>query len=177
MMLEPPKKKRRTLGSHQSARMISDTWLTPPHVIAALGGARSFDLDPASPITRPWPTAKRHYTIIDDGLAQPWRGRTWLNPPFGPPKQIAPWLKRMAAHNHGTLLIAARTETIAFFDFVWNRATALLFLRGRLYFHDAAGVRAKANCGAPIVLAAYGKRDAGILRNCGLDGQFIQLRQ
>ena len=34
MKLEPLEKKRRTLGSHQSARMISDTWLTPPHVIA-----------------------------------------------------------------------------------------------------------------------------------------------
>ena len=39
-----------------------DEWLTPPYVIEALG---SFDLDPCSPIKRPWPTAKEHYTILD----------------------------------------------------------------------------------------------------------------
>lgn len=40
-------------------------WLTPPELLAKLG---DFDLDPCSPINRPWPTAANHYTIEDDGI-------------------------------------------------------------------------------------------------------------
>jgi hypothetical protein len=36
----------------------NDTWLTPPTIIQSLG---EFDLDPCSPINRPWNTAKNHY--------------------------------------------------------------------------------------------------------------------
>jgi hypothetical protein len=54
----------------------NDVWLTPPYIIESLGG---FDLDPCSPIDRPWPTAKSHYTIIDDGLTKDWSGRVWYS--------------------------------------------------------------------------------------------------
>lgn len=102
------------IGGHQSARSRTDEWLTPPEVIAALGGADSFDLDPCSPIERPWPTARRHLTIVDNGLIQPWDGRVWLNPPYST-SVIGQWLARLADHNRGVALIFARTETDAFF--------------------------------------------------------------
>ena len=37
-----------------------------------------------------------------------------MNPPYGPPPVIGPWMRRMAAHGHGTALIFARTETAIF---------------------------------------------------------------
>lgn len=37
------------MGSHQSATMTKDEWLTPPSILMALG---QFDLDPCSPIVR-----------------------------------------------------------------------------------------------------------------------------
>lgn len=40
------------MGSHQSAAMLKDEWLTPPEIIQALGGPESFDLDPCAPINR-----------------------------------------------------------------------------------------------------------------------------
>jgi len=46
--------RRPGIGSHQSAAMMKDEWLTPPDIIKALG---PFDLDPCAPIVRPWPTA------------------------------------------------------------------------------------------------------------------------
>jgi len=119
--------------------------------------------------------AKEHYTIADNGLLKPWHGRVWFNPPYGGPAIVGPWMRRMAEHGQGTTLIMARTETAIFFETVWRKATALLFIEGRLYFHHVDGTRASANAGCPSVLIAYGEKDAGILSDCGIPGQFIRL--
>jgi hypothetical protein len=149
--------------------MGKDEWLTPPHILYALG---SFDLDPCAPVNRPWPTADEHYTILDNGLSKPWHGRVWCNPPYG--IEAEKWLARLADHGRGTALIYARTETDMFFTQVWEKATALLFLRGRLFFHHVNGIRAAYNSGGPSVLIAYGKQDANILGKCGLPGQYLE---
>lgn len=145
----------------------------PPELIAALG-ADSIDLDPCSPINRPWPTAKRHFTIEDNGLGQPWAGRVWLNPPYST-SVIGTWLARLAQHNCGVALIFARTETDAFFRHVWERASAVLFMRGRINFQMVDGRRALRNSGAPSVLCAYGFDDAEIVAGSGIEGQFVPL--
>lgn len=161
----------RSIGSHQSARSLSTTWLTPPEIVRALG---HFDLDPcACPEPEPWVTASEHWTLKDNSLNRPWHGRVWLNPPFGPKPVVMAFMRRMATHNHGTALLFARTETELFFETVWGRATGLLFLKGRPHFHRQDGTRAKANSGAPVVLIAYGLKDAGILQHCGLAGAFV----
>lgn len=150
---------RKGIGSHQSAAMKKDEWLTPPEIIKSLG---EFDLDPCSPINRPWSTAKKHYTEKDNGLMMPWEGRVWCNPPYG--LQAAHWLNKLSDHGNGIALIFARTETKMFFDWVWTKADALLFIKGRLYFHHVDGTRAKANSGAPSVLVAYGFDNAIYLK-------------
>jgi hypothetical protein len=160
---------------HQNGADTSDIWLTPPSIIEALGGSDSFDLDPATPDVMPWATAKARYTIADNGLTSPWAGRIWLNPPYSRPA-YSRFMGRMAAHNHGTALIFARTETRDFFDTVWSRASALLFLKGRLSFLRPDGRPSNGNSGAPSVLCAYGEADAQILRGCGLEGAFVDLR-
>ncbi|WP_240636508.1 phage N-6-adenine-methyltransferase [Paenibacillus silvae] len=159
------------MGGHQSARMMKDEWLTPPNIIEALG---EFELDPCSPINRPWSTAKKHYTVEDDGLTQDWRGRVWMNPPYG--TEAAVWLDKLSKHGNGIALIFARTETKMFFDHVWNKADALLFFKGRLFFHHVSGEKAKANAGAPSVLIAYGKGNAESLRKISDWGKFIELK-
>lgn len=147
----------------------SDQWLTPPVILAALG---HFDLDPcAAPEPRPWPTADRHYTPAEDGLRQPWHGRCWVNPPYS---DAARWLSRLADHGQGTALVFARTETAMFREHVWGKASALLFLFGRVTFHQANGRPGKWNGGAPSVLVAYGDSDAGVLASCGMPGAFVQ---
>ena len=92
-----------------------EEWLTPRHVIEALA---PFDLDPCASIVRPWPTAAMHYTIEDNGLAKPWAGRVWCNPPYG--SQTGRWLARLRDHGDGIALVFARTETRSFFDAVWG---------------------------------------------------------
>lgn len=159
-----------SLSGHQSARMKNDEWLTPPEILALLG---EFDLDPCAPIIRPWSTARKHFTKLDDGLGKPWLGRVWLNPPFG--QESVKWLRRMAAHGNGIALMAARTETVMFFETVWNRASGILFVKGRPHFHYVTGERAPFNSGAPICLAAYGQENGKILQRSGL-GFFVNIQ-
>lgn len=161
---------RKGIGSHQSHKMGKDEWLTPPTIVEALG---EFDLDPCSPINRPWNTAKNHLDINDDGLSSEWYGRVWCNPPYG--RYTGVWLNKLADHGKGIALIFARTETKMFFKEVWNKASGLLFLEGRLHFHHVTGEKAKANAGAPSVLIAYGEEEAEILKNSGIRGKFIKL--
>ena len=151
--------------------MLKDEWLTPPAIIEAVG---PFDLDPCAPINRPWDTANKHYTVEDNGLLQSWEGLVWCNPPYG--LVAARWLERMAIHDHGVALIFARTETDMFFKYVWDRASAVLFIRGRLYFHHVDGTKAKANSGAPSVLVAYGQTARLRLGWSHINGKMIGLR-
>lgn len=161
-----------SMGGHQSAAMLKDEWLTPPEIIKALG---AFDLDPCAPSNerRPWDMAATHYSADQNGLALPWHGRVWCNPPYG--LEAARWLEKLADHGNGIALIFARTETAMFFDHVWEKADALLFIRGRLHFHHVDGRRAAANSGAPSVLVAYGQNNVQALRTSGIAGIVVDL--
>ena len=158
-----------SMSGHQSPVMGTDEWLTPPEILAALG---QFDLDPCSPheSRRPWPTATAHFCKEDDGLAQEWHGRVWMNPPFG--REAIKWMRKLAAHGNGIALIPARTETAMFFETVWGAADAVLFLQGRPHFHRVDGSRAAFNSGAPICLVAYGLANVAALERSGL-GQLV----
>lgn len=162
--------KRNGFGYQQTQVMGKDEWLTPPEIIHALG---IFDLDPCSPIVRPWPTANKHYTIENDGLLQQWEGRVWCNPPYS--DQCWKWLHRMTAHKNGIALIFARTGSAGFDREVWRKAHSIFFIIGRLYFYHVSGVRAKHNSGGDSVLISYDPVNTEVLRNCGIKGKFIQL--
>jgi len=156
------------IGGHQSASMETDTWLTPPEIISSLG---PFDLDPCTPEFMPWETAAHRFTKNEDGLKQPWSGRVWLNPPYS--REVGKWMKKLAEHGRGTALIFARTETESFVNEVWAKASALLFIHGRIHFHFPDGSRAKTNSGAPSVLVAYGMYDALMLQTSGIKGTYV----
>jgi hypothetical protein len=73
------------------------------------------------------------------------------------------------------VLIFARTETKAFFDYVWDKADAILFLKGRLKFYSIDG-KEGGPAGSPSVLIAYGEAEVETLRNCGLEGKLVVLK-
>lgn len=135
-----------------------EEWLTPPHIISALG---KFDLDPCAPAKRPWPMAENHFTIHDNGLIRPWHGRVWCNPPYG--DQTARWMQRMSEHGSGTALIFARTETATFFPWVWDTAHSFLFIKGRLRFYTTEGVEG-GSAGAPSMLISFSSYDTERLK-------------
>jgi hypothetical protein len=157
------------MSSHRLPEGKNDEWLTPPEILKALG---EFDLDPCAPIVRPWDTAKKHFTIEDDGLSKEWFGRVWLNPPFNR-FQRPRWMAKMS-NATGTMLVPAATETHAFFKWVWGAASAVCFLEGRPHFYYVDGRRADFNAGASICLVGYGEEDAVRLEESGL-GKTIRL--
>lgn len=63
----------------------TEEWYTPAlYVDMAREVLGKIDLDPASNHTaQKWIQAERYYTEVDNGLAQPWCGKVWLNPPYG----------------------------------------------------------------------------------------------
>ena len=173
------------MGSHQSHGKAKKVWLTPPNIIAALG---PFDLDPCFGEPRPWLTAAHHYGPEDNGLMKRWHGFVWCNPPYD--DDTWAWLGRMADHGNGIALVFARTEVEGFHRTVWDRAHALRFLEGRLFFHRPDGERGEANGGAPSVLIAYGEEAARRLESAEIErwagarrgmvpasGRFIRLNQ
>ena len=60
------------MGNFNVRTTDDEQWLTPPEIIKALG---KFDLDPCSPIDRPWDTATTYYNKLMDGLNREWKGR------------------------------------------------------------------------------------------------------
>lgn len=146
----------------------SDEWFTPPSVFDALG--MTFDLDPAAPPGGvPWIPAARHFSKREDGLAQDWRGRAWVNPPYG--RATHRWLRKLAAHGDGLALVFARTDT-RWFQRIAAEATALCFIQGRLRFHRPDGT-AGATAPSPSLLIAFGLPCAIALAESGLGQTFI----
>ena len=78
------------LGGH---RTTTDDAYTPDWILdlakRSLGGI--IDLDPCSDPKRRTP-ARRHFTVDDDGLSEPWHGTVWLNPPYS---DTQAWLNQL----------------------------------------------------------------------------------
>lgn len=150
----------------------SDEWYTPPEVFEALG--LRFNLDPAAPPGGvPWVPARRSFSIAEDGLAQDWRGRVWLNPPYG--RATADWLARLAAHGDGLALVFARTDTHWFQRFA-SEATALCFIGGRLRFRRPDGSVGD-TAPSPSLLVAFGLPCAIALAESGLGRTLLVPRE
>ncbi|MCX6230859.1 MAG: adenine methyltransferase [Bacteroidetes bacterium] len=138
-------------------------WMIPPYVLNSLG---EFDIDPCTPKIRPFDTAKTHYNY-KDGLTQPWVGRVICTPPYE-------WVERCAEHRNSIVLMYANLDTKLFTDIIWPKATALLFLKGRLRYYNTKGERG-GNSLAPSVLVAFDDENAIKLRDSGLEGMFISI--
>jgi len=156
------------MALHEQCVGATDEWYTPPEVFEALG--LTFGLDPAAPPGGvPWVPADRHFSKREDGLAQAWRGRAWVNPPYG--RATHRWLDKLAAHGDGLALVFARTDTRWFQCFA-AEASALCFIRGRLRFRHPDGT-AGDTAPSPSLLIAFGLSCALGLAESGLGRTLI----
>lgn len=111
----------------------TEEWETPQDLFDRLNSEFHFNLDVAA--TEANAKCAWYYDKAKDGLERPWRGRCWLNPPYG--KTIGAWVKK--AYESGrdgdlvVCLLPARTDTRWFHDYAM-KATEIRFIRGRLRF-------------------------------------------
>jgi DNA N-6-adenine-methyltransferase (Dam) len=156
------------LGSHQRCVGKSQDHITPRWILDALG---PFDLDPAAADPRPWPCAHTSWTT--NGLNRSWPRECfiYLNPPFDR-YEVGDWISRLAEHGNGITLLHARTEA-AWFEPIWQRAAAILFMADRIHFHRPDGSRQPANSGAPPILAAFGDDAVLRLHHSGIAGALV----
>jgi hypothetical protein len=145
----------------------TNTWITPPSLIRALG---PFDLDPCCPPTMPWQTAAEmhHYPDMGCGLARPWEGRVFLNPPYG--EHTFTWMRKFAAHKRGIARIFARTDTRGFHEYVFRSGCTIYFLKGRVKFHREDGSCPKNGPAAPSCLVAHTDEDTAAILYSGIPG-------
>lgn len=114
----------------------SDEYATKPAlwrpIEAAVGG---FDLDPASGAEED-SIAADCYTAADDGLARPWYGTVWLNPPFS---EKPPWYRKVVtevqAGNADLVVALAPGDTSTDWFQTWfAQADLLCWLDGRRWY-------------------------------------------
>jgi len=152
----------------------TDDWITPQWVISAfdgLAGDNFFNLDPCISLTQPWPTARMGYNIKQDGLKQPWSGRIWLNPPYGP--YTEKWVRQLIGYGDGVALIFARIETRLWQDYIFPNASGLLFPKRRLAFARPDGTTPKSSSGAPSAFIAFGDECREALYQLAVSGQIL----
>lgn len=126
-----------------------DEWYTPEWLFDGLGIRYSIDVCSPTDRTHVSTPAGHWYTEADDGLAQPWEGTVWCNPPYSTP---APWAERMVAHGDGLLLTHVPINA-AWAGDVWHACDGVRFFQAMEF------VRADGSLQRPgywLMLAAFG---------------------
>ena len=163
------------MAEHENSIGASDDWHTPASLLNPIG--LIYDLDPCAPLDRTYYFVKAHrtYTKEDDGLAQPWFGLTFLNPPFGGRCGHLPWLRKFFDHCNGVAICRAYTSSWWFHEVVLPRAEVLCFPKGKTKFIRPDGTIGTAP-GHGIVLVGMGEVANTALERSEL-GWFVSLRR
>lgn len=128
--------------AHVANNSGNNEWYTPAKYIdlarEVMGG---IDCDPAtSEIANQTVKAKTIFTAEDDGLAQTWRGRVWMNPPYAQPL-MSDFAEAVSAKfesgeiEQACILVNNATET-QWFQRMVSVANAVCFPKFRIKFLD-----------------------------------------
>ena len=127
----------------------SDEWYTPEKITRTAHHVMgNIDVDPATcELAQTSVQAGTYYTKVDDGLAQPWTGSVWLNPPYSTPQV---WIDKLFAEmaagrcSQAIVLVNNATET-AWFQRLLTESKLVCFPARRLAFwrHDHSNVGAR----------------------------------
>ena len=141
------------------AEPSTDDWYTPEWIFDGLG--IQFDLDVAAPPDGvPWIPCDKFYTVADDGLAQPWHGTVWCNPPYSAPFK---WALKWAEHGDGLILLRADLSTGGPYAAL-SAASSLWVPKGRLKFVNGFGGRSSVSTFSTVLLGVGDAADEGIAR-------------
>jgi phage N-6-adenine-methyltransferase len=136
----------------------NNEWYTPAAYIEkarrVLGGIH---LDPAScSFAQKTVKATHFFTEAENGLAQPWRGSVWLNPPYAQPaieqfinKLVLGFDRGRGPVDAAILLTNNSTDTTWFYQAA-EASSAICFTKGRIRFETEAG-----EAGSPVQGQAF----------------------
>jgi len=131
-------------------------WYTPEDWIkrarSAMGG--TIDVDPAScEFAQRTVQATEWFDRERDGLAHPWRGNVWLNPPYSG-GLIEPFIKKLVAERNNfaqaIVLVHSLTDT-TWFHTLCSIADAIAFTKDRIYFYNKDGEQPSPRYGSALV--------------------------
>jgi len=143
---------QQSLLSDQQVNFTSDDWYTPPWIFDKLN--INFSIDVASPPGGvPWIPSSSHFSLADDGLAQPWQGEVWMNPPFSNP---LPWIVRFIEHRSGVALVP--TSNGKWQDLLWQADVNWVTLPS-IRFHSPTKGVAKGTLPTRCWLVAFGRQE------------------
>lgn len=146
-------------------------YLTPKWITDLLG---PFDLDPCASDPRPWDISKVNYTEVDDGLAKPWKGLVWMNPPYGRSNGLNRFVAKLSQHPGGGIcLINSNTQTHVWQEIIFPTASAFFFLAGRISFCNTDGSTTKGTFGSPVFIA-FGEKAAKRLQRLVGKGYYLE---
>jgi len=146
--------KQQALFGAAQTQKTSDDYYTPRWIFDRIG--LGYELDVAAPQGGiEWIPARRYFTKEDDGLAQDWTGRVWMNPPYSKP---APWVERWLEHGDGIALLP--TSKSRWFDRLWSTDAGLVMLPADLTFVGGKILM-------PTALVAIGRENIAAIGNVG----------
>jgi hypothetical protein len=155
-----------------------DEWFTPPDIIEkareALGG---IDLDPAShALAQLTVRGQTFFTAADNGLARPWFGRVWLNPPFNR-SLLSLFVEKLLSEYARGAVEQAVLLTHDYTDVEWFHAAAraaqvVCFVSGRLRFRSPCGDECSPRQGQALFF--FGPSDAAFRRSFGEVGLMMR---
>lgn len=142
----------------QQAERTTDDYYTPAWVFDRMGV--TFDLDVCAPPGGiPWVPASRFFTQEDDGLAQPWDGFVWMNPPYS---ATTPWVDRFIAHGNGVCLVPWAKS--AWTCRLWAAADAIALPEA--WFNFVSPVN-NGSISTAVLFAAFGQRGIDAIGRLG----------
>lgn len=143
----------------------SDDWYTPGWLFEAAGV--TFDLDVAAPVdpTRRTCPALKYLTPLEDGLAQPWHGLVWMNPPYS---RCGPWVDRWSKHPEGLALLPAARS--AWLGVLVGSTDALTFVECDFLRNGGPATPGK----LALILAARGERSIEALARIAVVDRIAQ---
>lgn len=129
-----------------------DDWKTPFPFFNRLHAEFRFTLDAAASDSNN--RLPRYWTEHDDALKQDWKGeRIFCNPPFSLKTEFARKASECRA-DVAVLIFPAFTDQPWFHDHVLDQAAEVRFIRGRLLYEPADGVKATSPR-FPSIVAIY----------------------
>lgn len=136
--------------------------MTPAWLFDMMG--LTFDLDVAAPTEQVSAVpALAAYTVEDDGMALPWFGRVWMNPPYS---DTSRWVDRFIEHGHGVALVPHSRS--GWHSRLWASSAVLVDPNqpGGPMFQFVVNGK-PTNVYMPVVLAAFGDECIAAVKRVG----------